>query len=88
MCAYYKTESANVKSRWACYFPLDKLEEMYNNNVKVIPNNQADCEVISKYIYRLLVERESWLLSLVCLPGVSLLLCGSYSRCHGFVCSL
>ena len=54
MCAYYKTESANVKSRWACYFPLDKLEEMYNNNVKVIPNNQADCEVISKYIYRLL----------------------------------
>ena len=25
---------------------------------------------------------------LVCLPGVSLLLCGSLSGCHGFVCSL
>ena len=32
--------------------------------------------------------RESWLLCLVCLPGVSWLLCGSFSRCHGFVCSL
>ena len=29
--------------------------------------------------------RESWLLCLVCLPGVSWLLCGSSSRCHGFV---
>ena len=28
--------------------------------------------------------RESWLLCFVCLPGVSLLLCGSSSRCHGF----
>ena len=27
-------------------------------------------------------------LCLVCLPGVSWLLCGSSSRCHGFVCSL
>ena len=33
-------------------------------------------------------ERESWLLCLVCLPGVSLLLCGYFSQCHGFVCSL
>ena len=32
--------------------------------------------------------RESWLLCLVCLPGVSWLLCGSSSRSHGFVCSL
>ena len=29
--------------------------------------------------------RESWLLCFVCLPGVSWLLCGSSSRCHGFV---
>ena len=27
-------------------------------------------------------------LCLVCLPGVSLWLCGSSSRCHGFVCGL
>ena len=32
--------------------------------------------------------RESWLLCLVCLPGVSWILCGSSSRCIGFVCSL
>ena len=43
-CAYYKTESANVKSRWACYFPLEKLEEMYTK-VKSVPNNKEDCEV-------------------------------------------
>ena len=29
--------------------------------------------------------RESWLLYFVCLPGVSWLLCGFSSRCHGFV---
>ena len=32
--------------------------------------------------------RESWLLYLKCLPGVSWLLCGSSSWDHGFVCSL
>ena len=33
-------------------------------------------------------ERENWLLYLVCLHGVSCLMCRSSSRCHGFVCSL
>ena len=33
-------------------------------------------------------DSESWLLFLVCLPSVSSLLCGSSSRCHGFVCIL
>ena len=33
-------------------------------------------------------KRESWLLCFVCFTGVSWLLCGSSSRCHGFVCSL
>lgn len=42
-CAYYLAESANVKSRWACYFPLEKLEEMYDK-VKSVPNNKEDCE--------------------------------------------
>ena len=32
--------------------------------------------------------RESWLLCLVCLPDVLWGLCGSFSRCRGFVCSL
>ena len=32
--------------------------------------------------------RESWLFCLVCLPGVSWLLCGSSLQCHGLVCSL
>ena len=31
---------------------------------------------------------ESWLLCLICLPGVSLWLSGSSSRCHGVVCGL
>ena len=49
---------------------------------------------VARYIMSILVlqsswwGRESWLLCLVCLPGVSWLLCGSSSRCHGFVCSL
>ena len=33
-------------------------------------------------------ERQSWLLCLVCLPGVFWLLCGSSSQCQGAVCSL
>ena len=33
-------------------------------------------------------ERESWLLCLVCLPGVLWFLCGYSSQCHGIVCSL
>ena len=32
--------------------------------------------------------RESWLLCLICLPGVSWWLGSSSSRCHGVVCSL
>ena len=32
--------------------------------------------------------RESWLLCLICLPGVSWWLDGSSSRCHGVVCGL
>ena len=32
--------------------------------------------------------RESWLLCLICLPGVLWWLSGSSSRCHGVVCSL
>ena len=32
--------------------------------------------------------RGSWLLCLVCLPGVSWWLSGSSSRCHGVVCGL
>ena len=33
-------------------------------------------------------KRASWLLRLVCLPGVLWLVCGYSSQCHGFVCSL
>ena len=32
-------------------------------------------------------RRESWLLCLICLPGVSWWLSGSSSQCHGVVCS-
>ena len=32
--------------------------------------------------------RESWLLCLICFPGVSWWLSGSSSRCHGVVCGL
>lgn len=43
-CAYYKAESENVKSRWGCYFPEDKLKELYDKKVRSIPNNKEDCE--------------------------------------------
>ena len=33
-------------------------------------------------------RRESWLLCLICLPGVSWWLSGSSSQCHGVVCCL
>ena len=33
-------------------------------------------------------RRESWLLCLICLPGVQWWLSGSFSRCHGVVCGL
>ena len=44
--------------------------------------------VPSSFAIILMGKRESWLLCLVCLPGVLWLLCGSSLRCHGFVCSL
>ena len=44
--------------------------------------------VHSSFAIILMGERERRLLRLVCLPGVSRLLCGSSSRCHEFVCSL
>ena len=40
-----------------------------------------NCHVIS-------LDGEERAGSFACLPGVSLLLCGSSSGCHGFVCSL
>ena len=51
------------------------------------------CFVVRYFMSLLVLQsswwgRESWLLFLVCLPGVSWLLCASASRCHGFVWSL
>ncbi|KAL4227007.1 hypothetical protein ACF0H5_014983 [Mactra antiquata] len=46
-CKYYTTESANVKERWICYFPTDKLKEMKDANVKYIPNNKEDCQTFT-----------------------------------------
>ena len=51
------------------------------------------CFVVRSFVSILVLqssrwERESWLLCFVCLSGVSRLLCGSFSRCNGFVCSL
>ena len=49
---------------------------------------------VVRYIMSILVlqsswwRRESWLLCLICLPGVSWWLSGSSSRCHGVVCGL
>ena len=42
----------------------------------------------SCFVIILMEKREIWLLCLVCLPGVSWLLCGYSSQCHGFVCCL
>ena len=50
--------------------------------------------IVVRYFMSILVlqsswwGRESWLLCLICLPGVSWWLSGSSSRCHGVVCSL
>ena len=51
------------------------------------------CFVVRNFMSLLVLQsswwgRESWLPCLVCLPGVSWLLCGSSARCHGFVCCL
>ena len=51
------------------------------------------CFVVHYFISILVLQsswwgRESWLLYLICLPGVSWWLSGSFSRCHGVVCSL
>ena len=50
--------------------------------------------IVVRYFMSILVlqsswwGRESWLLCLICLPGVSWWLSGSSSRCHGVGCSL
>ena len=44
--------------------------------------------VHSSFAIILMWKRDSWLLCLVCLPGVSSLVGGSSMPCHGFVCSL
>ena len=50
--------------------------------------------IVVRYFMSILVlqsswwGRESWLLCLICLPGVSWWLSSSSSRCHGVVCSL
>ena len=50
--------------------------------------------IVVRYLMSILVlqsswwGRESWLICLICLPGVSWWLGGSSSRCHGVVCSL
>ena len=49
----------------------------------------CNCSIFFYFFAIILMgKRESWLLCLVCLPGVLWLLFGSSSRCHGFVCSL
>ena len=51
------------------------------------------CFVVSNFMSILVMQsswwgRESWFLCLVCRPGVWWWLCGSPSRCHGFVSGL
>ena len=51
------------------------------------------CFVVRYFISILVLQsswwgRESWLLCLICLPGVSWWLSGSSLQCHGVVCSL
>ncbi|XP_055882280.1 protein DD3-3-like isoform X2 [Biomphalaria glabrata] len=41
-CYYYRNESQNVKSRWACVFPPAVMELI--NNKLVLPNNKNACE--------------------------------------------
>ena len=65
--------------RWWCLLPLW-------DSVIVL------CFVVRYFVSILVLQsswwgRKSWLLCLVCLHGLWLL-CGSSSRCHGFICSL
>ena len=55
--------------------------------------DSVTCFVVRYFVSILVLQsswwgRERWLLCLVCLPGVSWLLCVSFLRCQGFVCSL
>lgn len=43
-CSFYREESQNVKSRWACVIPMKDVEANLKKGL-VIPNNKADCEV-------------------------------------------
>ena len=44
-CPYYKAESENVKSRWACKIPTAYFTcDEYLKNLE-IPNNKEQCEV-------------------------------------------
>ncbi|KAK3102217.1 hypothetical protein FSP39_009657 [Pinctada imbricata] len=44
-CEYYRTESANVKSKWACVIPMDTIKE--NQGRFLLPNNKEDCEAFT-----------------------------------------
>ena len=59
---------------------------MFTPNVGVCNCSMFCCTLL--YVQLDEEERESWLLCLVCLSGVSWWLCGSSSRCHGFVCGM
>ena len=78
----------SVLSRWfCCFLAFCLLLLPLWESVIVL------CFVVRNFMSILVLQsswwgRERWLLCLVCLPDVSWWLCGSSSRCYGFVCGL
>ena len=46
-CSYYKAESENVKSRWACDVPKGFLSCNPFKQIREVPDNKEECEVRS-----------------------------------------
>ena len=77
----------SVLRRWfCCCWPLFIVFPLWESAIVL-------CFVVRNFMFILVLQsswwgRESWLLCLICLPGVSWWLSGSSSRCHGVVCGL
>lgn len=48
-CSYYKNESQNVKARWACVVPTERLER---DDTVVLPLTREECEAIESAEWR------------------------------------
>ena len=91
---YYGNNSKSIKGRVTILaLCTSSHADWYLYKVSWIEHVIALCFVVRYFMSIQVLQsswwgRESWLLCLICLPGVLWGLSGSSSRCHGVVCSL